>query len=61
MRQIAIQSAVGGMALSMIGMAAAAAGYLPPVVGAVAQEFIDLAAVLNALRVAFPPAQKTDF
>ncbi len=61
MRTIALQSAVGGMALSMIGMVAAASGYLAPVVGAVAQEFIDLAAVLNALRVAIPPAQKTDF
>jgi cation transport ATPase len=50
MRRIALESAVGGIALSAIGMAAAAAGYLPPLVGAVAQEFIDLAAVLNALR-----------
>jgi heavy metal translocating P-type ATPase len=61
MRKIALQSAVGGMVLSLIGMAAAAAGYLPPVQGAVAQEFIDLAAVLNALRVAIPPAERTDF
>jgi heavy metal translocating P-type ATPase len=61
MRRISLQSALGGMALSMIGMGAAAAGYLLPVVGAVAQEFIDLAAVLNALRVAIPPRQKTDF
>jgi P-type E1-E2 ATPase len=61
MRTIALQSAVGGMALSAIGMIAAASGYLAPVVGAVAQEFIDLAAVLNALRVAIPPKQKTDF
>ncbi len=61
MRKIALQSALGGMALSMLGMALAAAGYLPPVAGAVAQEFIDLAAVLNALRVAIPPALKTDF
>jgi P-type E1-E2 ATPase len=50
MRRIALESALGGIALSAIGMAAAAAGYLPPLVGAVAQEFIDLAAVLNALR-----------
>lgn len=54
MRRIALQSAVGGMALSMIGMLFAAAGYLPPVAGAVAQEVIDIAAVLNALRVALP-------
>jgi len=61
MRKIALQSAVGGMALSLIGMVAAGLGYLPPVEGAVAQEFIDLAAVLNALRVAIPPSVKTDF
>jgi heavy metal translocating P-type ATPase len=61
MRKIALQSAVGGMALSILGMIAAAFGYLAPVTGAVAQEFIDLAAVLNALRVAFPPPEKTDF
>jgi heavy metal translocating P-type ATPase len=61
MRTIALQSALGGMALSMAGMLAAAAGYLPPITGAVAQELIDLAAVLNALRAVLPPAQKTDF
>ncbi len=61
MRKIALQSAVGGMALSMIGMLAAATGHLAPVTGALAQEVIDLAAVLNALRVAIPPAEKTDF
>lgn len=54
MRRIAMQSAVGGMGVSMIGMLLAAAGYLPPVTGAVAQEIIDVAAVLNALRVVFP-------
>lgn len=51
MRAIALQSAVGGMALSVIGMGFAAAGYLPPVAGAIAQEVIDVAAILNALRV----------
>jgi cation transport ATPase len=61
MRSIALQSAVGGMALSVVGMLLAAFGYLQPVGGAIAQEFIDLAAVLNALRVASPPAQRTDF
>jgi P-type E1-E2 ATPase len=54
MRRIAMQSAVGGMAASMIGMLLAAAGFLPPVAGAVAQEVIDVAAVLNALRMVFP-------
>ena len=61
MRRIALQSAIGGMALSMIGMAAAAFGYLPPIGGAIAQEIIDLAAVLNAVRVAMPPSSLTDF
>jgi heavy metal translocating P-type ATPase len=60
MRSIALQSAVGGMGLSLLGMVLAAAGYLSPLAGAVAQEIIDLAAVLNALRVALP-AELTDF
>ena len=55
MRAIALQSAVGGMALSIIGMILAAFGYLTPVSGAIAQEVIDVLAVLNALRAAFPP------
>jgi heavy metal translocating P-type ATPase len=54
MRRIAMQSAVGGMGASMIGMLLAAGGYLPPVAGAVAQEIIDGAAVLNALRIVLP-------
>ncbi len=57
MRRIALESAVGGMALSIIGMLIAAAGYLPPVAGALAQEVIDLAAVLNALRIALPSGE----
>jgi cation transport ATPase len=60
MRSIALQSAVGGMALSIVGMLAAAAGWLSPVEGALAQELIDVAAVLNALRAALPPAQIHD-
>jgi heavy metal translocating P-type ATPase len=61
MRRIALQSAVGGMALSILGMFAAAFGYLPPIGGAVAQEIIDLAAVLNAVRVSLPTHSLTDF
>ncbi|HLN47594.1 MAG TPA: heavy metal translocating P-type ATPase [Magnetospirillaceae bacterium] len=61
MRAIALQSAVGGMALSCIGMGLAVAGYLPPIAGAVTQEVIDVAAVLNALRVGFPIGELTDF
>jgi heavy metal translocating P-type ATPase len=61
LRAILLQSAVGGMALSLIGMGFAAAGYLPPVAGAILQEVVDVAAVLNALRVAFPPKRLTDY
>lgn len=50
-RKIALQSAVGGMLLSLIGMAFAAAGFIPPVIGAVLQEGIDLLAILNSLRL----------
>ena len=56
MRRIALESAVGGMALSVIGMIVAATGHLSPVSGAIAQEIVDVLAVLNALRAAFPPA-----
>jgi heavy metal translocating P-type ATPase len=55
MRIIALQSAVGGMVLSMLGMGFAATGHLSPVAGAITQEVIDILAVLNALRAAFPP------
>jgi P-type E1-E2 ATPase len=61
MRSIALLSAVGGMSLSVVGMLAASFGLLSPIEGAVAQEIIDLAAVLNALRVAFPFDHMTDF
>ena len=61
MRAIALQSAVGGMALSILGMLMASGGYLNPVAGAIAQEIIDVIAVLNALRAAFPPKELTDF
>jgi len=60
MRRIALQSALGGMALSVVGMLFAAAGLLPPVAGAIAQEVIDVLAVLNALRAAAPPTTLSD-
>lgn len=60
MRRIALQSALGGMLLSVLGMFLAAAGYLPPVAGALAQEAIDVLAVLNALRAALPPKALSD-
>ena len=61
MRKIALQSAVGGMALSLIGMMFAGLGYLTPVAGAITQEVIDVLAVLNALRAAIPPKTLSDF
>lgn len=61
MRSIALQSAVGGMALSLIGMGFAGLGYVTPVAGAVIQEVIDVLAVLNALRAALPPKSLSDF
>ena len=61
MRRIALQSAIGGMALSIVGMFIAFAGWLPPVAGAVFQEVIDLAAVLNALRAAMPGGELSDY
>jgi len=39
----------------------AALGYLPPAAGAVIQEVIDLAAVVNALRVALLPGALSDY
>ena len=61
LRRIVLESAVGGMAFSSIGMLLAATGFLPPVTGAVAQEVIDLLAVLNALRASQAPKHLTDF
>jgi heavy metal translocating P-type ATPase len=60
MRSVALQSAVGGMVLSLGGMMFAAGGYLAPVPGAIGQEIIDVLAVLNALRAAFPPKVISD-
>jgi len=61
MRRIALQSAIGGMALSLIGMALASAGLLSPVAGAVSQEIIDVLAVFNAMRAAVRPHELSDF
>lgn len=61
MRGIALQSAIGGMALSVVGMALASGGLLSPVAGAVSQEIIDVFAVFNALRAAIRPKELTDF
>jgi P-type E1-E2 ATPase len=61
MRAIALQSAVGGIVLSLLAMVVAAFGYLPPVAGALVQEVIDLVAVVNALRAAVRPRSLTDY
>lgn len=53
-RRIALQSAALGMGLAAIGMGAAALGWLPPAPGAVAQEAIDIVAILSALRALLP-------
>ena len=47
---IALQSIVAGMGMSGIAMCIAAIGLLPPVAGALTQEVIDVAVILNALR-----------
>jgi heavy metal translocating P-type ATPase len=49
-RLIALQSVYAGIGLSVAGMVAAALGYLNPVQGALIQEVIDVAVILNALR-----------
>jgi len=52
--RIARQSVIAGMALSLAAMGVAAVGYLPPVAGALLQEGIDVAVILNALRALRP-------
>jgi len=47
---IAHQSVLLGMGASLVAMCFAAAGYLPPVAGALLQEVIDVGVILNALR-----------
>jgi heavy metal translocating P-type ATPase len=53
-RRIAVQSVLAGMGLSLAAMGAAAAGLLPAVWGALLQEAIDVAVILNALRALAP-------
>ncbi|CAN0627501.1 Heavy metal translocating P-type ATPase [Burkholderia multivorans] len=49
-RRIALESVVAGMALSLVAMGVAAFGYLSPIPGAMLQELIDVAVIVNALR-----------
>lgn len=60
MKRIALQSALGGMGLSIIGMIIAAFGYLPPVAGAISQEIIDVFAIMNSLRTIWKPPRISD-
>ncbi|MBP2562441.1 P-type E1-E2 ATPase [Neorhizobium galegae] len=60
-RGIAIQSMLAGIGLSIGGMTAAASGYLTPIQGALFQEVIDVAVILNALRALWiSPAEQDD-
>ena len=61
MRRIALLSAGGGMALSLLGMGGAAVGILTPIQGALLQEVIDLLAILNSLRMILPTGPLSDF
>ena len=49
-RRIALESVVLGIGMSVVAMIVAAFGFLPPVAGAILQELIDVAVILNALR-----------
>jgi heavy metal translocating P-type ATPase len=60
MRRIVLQSAVGGMLLSLVAMGFAAMGYIEPVFGALLQEVIDLLAIGNALRLTRAGGLATD-
>lgn len=57
-REIALQSVIAGLGLSIAAMIVAALGYLPPVQGALLQELIDIAVILNALRALRPVERK---
>lgn len=61
MRTIALTSAIGGMSLSVVGVAASAFGYLKPIEGAILQECIDLISIVYALRVVLPGETIGDF
>jgi len=52
--RIALQSIIAGMGMSALAMGFAAVGYLPPIAGALTQEVIDVAVIVNALRALSP-------
>jgi heavy metal translocating P-type ATPase len=51
---IALQSIIAGIGMSAVAMGFAALGFLPPIAGALTQEIIDVAVILNALRALNP-------
>lgn len=53
-RHIARQGVLVGMGMSLLAMVVAAFGYLPPLIGAIAQEGIDVVIIINALRALMP-------
>ena len=55
-RRIALQSVMVGMALSLLAMGFATAGFIAPIDGALLQEAIDVLVILNALRALGGPA-----
>ncbi|KAK3603997.1 hypothetical protein CHS0354_026793 [Potamilus streckersoni] len=61
MRAIALQSALGGIILSILGMLLAAAGLFNPLTSAIVMEVIDVMSVLNAFRASFRPKTLSDF
>lgn len=60
-RRIVLQSTIGGMTFSLIGMGFAAAGFISPVIGAILQEVIDVFAILNALQLIWVKRIEIDF
>lgn len=54
-KRIAVQSIRVGLGLSALGMGLAAVGLLSPLAGAAAQELVDIAVIVNALRTAITP------
>lgn len=61
MRRIALQSVIGGMGLSIAGMILAVFGLFTPLMGAIAQELIDVLAIANAARVGIHNKELSDF
>lgn len=61
MRKIILQSAVGGVLASIIGMFFASIGMITPAYGAILQQLIDIVAIINALRLIFNHKISNDF